>query len=240
MYRLCMNRRNNPEGFRNSNDRDDHPTFHDVEKEIIDELNARQIRVHFDTANLDPESKKILAQWTAELRACLQRWKESIGDVMHNDGRISLRMKEYLEKHGLDLPTFDMYEKKEADALLATFGFAEEHITKGNFLVVFNLPKPLSQFWWKGGVELWGSGSKDTRSMVVEWGRVYRLMIPVIWDLRDQHESNMERINPIEVHDPKRFYYLWELGNAPMHRHNTVDADEDDVLPETPPERLDW
>lgn len=149
-------------------------------------------------------------------------------------------MREYLEKNGLDLPTFDVYTKKQADVLLKTFGFSGENITNGNFLIVFNLPKPLSQFWWKGGAELWGNQSNDVRKMVIEWGRIYRLMISTIWDAVDGGRSIMERINPYGVHDPKQYYYLWEMGNVPMDRHNTVDADEADVIPETRVERLDW
>lgn len=214
----------NPEGFRNPNDIYDQPTFYDVDKEILQERHDRQIHFHFDVTTLDSESKELLAQWRAEIQTCLEKWSDEIKQLISQDERISPRIREYLEIKGMDLPTFDLYAKNEADEALERFGFDGEKIETGNFLVVFNLPKPLSQFWWKGGTESWGSESKDVRKMVIEWGRIYRLIIPTIWNAVDRSTSTMDRINPCGVHDPERYYYLWEVGTQPTTRYDEYPA----------------
>jgi hypothetical protein len=229
----------NPEGFRNPNDIHDQPTFNDIENEIAQERLDRRIRFHFDTTTLGSESKKLLEQWRAEMQVCLEEWSVGIINLISQDEKISPRIREYLEIEGMDLPTFDLYEKKEADEALQKFGFNREKIETGNFLVVFNLPKPLSQFWWKGDAESWDSKSKDVRTMVIEWGRIYRLIIPIIWNAVDNSPSTMERINPCGMHDPKQYYYLWEIGVEPTHRYddpdeyqdnNSVDAARDELV----------
>lgn len=218
-----MKHPHNPEEFRNPNDIHDQSTFDDIEKEIVQERRDRQVRFHFDATTLNHESQEFLEQWRLEMRACLEEWSDGIKDLLNQDKKISPRIREYLEIRGMDLPTFDVYVKSEADEVLQRFGFNAEKIEMGNFLVVFNLPKPLSQFWWKGGAESWGSASKDVRKMVIEWGRIYRLSIPIIWNAVDSSPSTMERINPCGVHDPKQYYYLWEIGTQPTKRYDDFD-----------------
>lgn len=222
-----MKHLHNPEGFRNPNDIHDQPTFDDVEKEIVQDRQDRQIRFHFDATTLDKGSKELLERWRSEMQTCLEEWSDAIKDLISQDEKISPKIREYLENKGMDLPTFDLYAKNEADEALQKFGFNGEKIEMGNFLVVFNLPKPLSQFWWKGGAESWGSESRDVRKMVIEWGRIYRLIIPVIWYAVDRSTSTMERINPCGVHDPKQYYYLWEIGTQSTTRYDDSDEYQD-------------
>jgi hypothetical protein len=226
-----MKHRFNPERFKNTNDIYDQPTFHDVENEVAKERRDRQIRFHFDVATRDSESKKLLERWSFEMQVCLAKWSDAIKNLIHQDEKISQRIREYLEIEGMDLPTFDIYAKDEADALLQEFGLKGEKIEMGNFLVVFNLPKPLSHFWWKGGTESWGSGSTDVRKMVIEWGRIYRSIIPIVWNAVDDGTCAMERINPCGMHDMKRYYYLWEIGTQPTTRYNSLNViEENDLL----------
>lgn len=210
----------NPEGYRNPNDIHDLSSRDEIEDEISLEHYREQMRFRFDLESLDADSRKLLREWEKDMATGLHEWKVTIEELTRKESRISQKMREYLEDTRMDLPTFDVYKKQEADALLRSYGFTEERVQSKNFLVVFNLPKPLSQFWWKGGIDAWGGASKDVRGMVIEWGDIYRKVIPVIWNARDNSNVPMERVNPGGVHDPRLYYYVWEMGTERTDRYD--------------------
>ena len=85
-----------------------------------------------------------------------------------------------------------------------------------NLLLVFQLPKPLSQFWWKGGADSWGDLSEDVQDTVIEWGHFYRELMPIVWEEQGRHENesglDFQRVNGVGEHDPKKYYYIWEMS----------------------------
>jgi hypothetical protein len=113
------------------------------------------------------------------------------------------------------MPEFKVVNDEVADRFLKECGF-EYKISEGSFLVVFQLPKPVAQFWWKGGVDTWGSQGVDVRGGVLEWGLFYRELMSIIWREQGFAENELglvfSRINDIGEHDPQKFYYVWEVG----------------------------
>ena len=93
-------------------------------------------------------------------------------------------------------------------------GFRVEMDNK-TLLVVFQLPKHLAQYWWKGGTESWGQESLDIEDSAIEWGHFYRELMPVIWEAVGRYENELgldfERINSGGEHDPKKYYYIWKI-----------------------------
>jgi len=83
-------------------------------------------------------------------------------------------------------------------------------------LLVFQLPKPLAQFWWKGGADSWGNLAEDINDTAIEWGHFYRELMPVVWETQGRHENEsglyFQRVNDIGEHDPKKYYYIWEIS----------------------------
>lgn len=81
-------------------------------------------------------------------------------------------------------------------------------------LVVFNLPKPLARWWWKGGLQ-WGEAGEDLKGMVAEYGDFYRDLLPIIWEAIDgagwSGKLWFDRLNGVGEHDPGKFYYVWEV-----------------------------
>ncbi len=128
---------------------------------------------------------------------------------------------------GYDVPDFSIYGAESAQEFFNTN--SELGITEygQNFLVNFNLPKPLGRFWYKGGN---GSKSVPVPEGAVEWGHFYRTTMPAIWNSVDKAAMSglhLNRINEFGQHDPLNYYYLWEAVNFNQQDQDNKDADFD-------------
>lgn len=119
-------------------------------------------------------------------------------------------------ERGFDVPEFSIYGSQAAQ------GFLQERSELGieefsdNFLVNFQLPRPLAKFWYKGGD---GKLSQPVKEGEIEWGHFYRMCMPVIYSGVDRAQMSglyLNRINQFGQHDPQRYYYLWEAINMAM------------------------
>lgn len=83
------------------------------------------------------------------------------------------------------------------------------------FLLIFNLPPPLARFWYRGGEKIWGKRGVPIFPDRVELGAFYRQVLPVIWDQveREEYAGDLElyRLNDAQDHDPRNYYYVWEV-----------------------------
>lgn len=124
---------------------------------------------------------------------------------------------DYLTSHGLSLPEFIIADSDNAETMLEDMDLNWE-MDKNRMLVTFQLPKQLAHHWWKGGAKEWGEGSEDVGGKAIEWGHFYRKLMPLVWEKLGfyEHEKGMDfrRINPIGQHDPDKYYYVWEVGEA--------------------------
>ena len=64
--------------------------------------------------------------------------------------------------------------------MLGDLGLDRPVINSQSLLIVFNLPKPLSHFWWKGGVEADDGLAVVVGPDITEWGLFYRQLMPVV------------------------------------------------------------
>ncbi|MBI2459415.1 MAG: VWA domain-containing protein [Parcubacteria group bacterium] len=120
------------------------------------------------------------------------------------------KMMQKMIERSYDLPDFSLYGSRAADEFLSKQqelgidGFSD------NFLVNFQLPRPLAKFWYKGGN---GSKSVPVKEGEIEWGHFYRMCMPVIYNGVDRAQMSglyLNRLNQFGQHDPKKYYYLWE------------------------------
>lgn len=124
----------------------------------------------------------------------------------------------YMEKTGMNLAQFSMFEGDSAISKTIEYGL-DEMEDKNGLMIVFNLPKPIGQFWWKGGTGLWGEQAVDVDGKVIEWGIFYRKLMDTVWETIGYYESEtslvLRRLNAIGDLDPRNYYYVWEasLGN---------------------------
>ncbi|MBT9167609.1 MAG: hypothetical protein DDT19_00947 [Syntrophomonadaceae bacterium] len=120
------------------------------------------------------------------------------------------KMMQKMMERGYDLPDFSLYGSQSAAEFLSK---QEELGIEGfgdNFLVNFQLPKPLAKFWYKGGE---GTKSIPVKEGEIEWGHFYRMCMPVIYSGVDRAQMSglfLNRLNQFGQHDPKKYYYLWE------------------------------
>jgi hypothetical protein len=139
----------------------------------------------------------------------------------------------YIKEKRLDYPTFKLRFGREADKMLETVGleprFGQEP-RKG--VLLFQLPKPLAKFWRKGSEDKDDKGM-DMQGTVIEWGKIYRSVTPVIWRTLDEYYESegldLDRINAVGEHDPNRYYYVWLLDKSrPPKFPDWADVDEQD------------
>lgn len=125
------------------------------------------------------------------------------------------RILAFLKERKMDLPRFTVCDGHFAVALLRKFGFPNPQLAEHRVLVVFNLPKHLARYWWKGDGQ-WGKGGQETHGTVMEWGSLYRKLMPIVWGHvdRDAHGLQFLRQNVRGDHDPQQFYYIWEVRKA--------------------------
>lgn len=129
--------------------------------------------------------------------------------------QISQKIVDYLLEKNLVLPSFTIADREQAYALLEEYGLGGE-IDEQSFLLVFQLPKPLAQFWWKGGSDSCDDMSVDVKDEVIEWGHFYRKLMSVVWEVQGHYENerglDFRRVNDVGEHDPKKYYYVWKIS----------------------------
>ena len=122
---------------------------------------------------------------------------------------------DYLLEKKFDLPNFTITHGVRAEETLKEIGL-DGKIEEKNLLILFQLPKPLSFFWWKGGADSWGSLAEDIKGSSTEWGHFYRELMLVVWEMQGYYENEkglcFNRLNEIGEHDPLKFYYVWEIS----------------------------
>ncbi len=126
------------------------------------------------------------------------------------------KMQAEILERGYDTPRFGVYDKDRGNKFLSEVGLVE-NIDDDKILITFNFPKPIAEWWWKGEGD-WGDQGVDIGGAAVEWGVLYREILPVIWEQKDKLEYSddakiyLDRINGVGAHDPHKFYYIWEVG----------------------------
>ena len=119
---------------------------------------------------------------------------------------------------GYDLPEFRLYAGEEAIKYLADkYAIDNTGFTDSGMILVFQLPKPIARFWYRGGDDSWGNENNKVPPNDIEWGKLYRDVLPSIWQIRDAEQAfgalDMFRVNYVNEHDHNDYYYLWYVRN---------------------------
>ncbi len=204
------------EGNKSINDIWDIDTYDDIKNEI--EKASSNIKELVENKELTEETEGCLnkaREFCSDLSEDFkQKFTDLLDEYRSNQRQLSQKIIDYLLEKKFDLPNFTIAHGRQASELLKDLGFNNE-IQDNNLLLVLQLPKPLSQFWWKGGGDSWGSAAKDAEG-TVEWGHFYRELMPVVWGQHGYYEDerglNFDRINDLGEHNPKKYYYIWEMS----------------------------
>ena len=199
---------------------------------IVSELKPEQSK-QVETNNIViegemPDEKKELAEDITYLLGNLsQDISKKVIDVLNGfckeKSRPTEKILKYVEANNLDLPVFILIgDPEKIKKKLAELGYQEAQISPQNILVIFNLPKQAARHWRKGGSKEWGEQEGIEDDFYIEWGRVYRRIIPVVWRfLDDAYEFGkigFDRVNAPGEHSPKNFYYIWEAWKRKFYR----------------------
>lgn len=137
-------------------------------------------------------------------------------------------------EHGHAIPRFDTYPRSEFTDICRNFfivpeDYPDNYFDTDGLGLIFNLPSLLARFWYRGGTNSWGMEGKELPEGQIEWGHLYRESLPIIWEAvgeaECEHDLIFNRINPINVHDPKQYYYLWwvkKRQQLPNDNHRNV------------------
>ncbi|MCD6149992.1 hypothetical protein J7J13_04400 [bacterium] len=205
------------EGFKNPEDIWDVKTYNEIKSEIEGKL--PNIREMVEEQKLNAETKRCLDKTRTFCAELSEKFKQTFLTLLEQyrseRHQISQKIVDYLLEKNFDLPYFTIAYGKDARELLEEYDL--DFKTNGqNLLLVFQLPKPLSRFWWKGGADSWGNFSEDVQNAVIEWGHFYRELMPVVWEEQGRYENvnglNFYRVNEIGEHNPKKYYYVWEVS----------------------------
>lgn len=207
------------EGIKNPEDIYDQTTFEEIAREIKDiRPNVKEL-FDLDPDLMNPEQKKCLdrtREFCNELSKNFSADFLSVIEEYQNEGRpISQKIIDYLLEKKFDLPEFTILQGQSARELLIGFDLDSE-VEDKELLLVFQLPKPLARFWWKGGANLEGNESRGKEDKVIEWGHFYRELMGGVWHLQGYYENEKGldfcRVNDYGEHDPKKFYYVWKMN----------------------------
>jgi len=133
------------------------------------------------------------------------------------------KMIQKMMERSYDLPDFSLYGSQAADEFLSKQQELDIDGFSDNFLVNFQLPRPLAKFWYKGGS---GSKSVPVKEGEIEWGHFYRMCMPIIYSGVDRAQMSglyLNRLNQFGQHDPKKYYYLWETVDITREKQNQED-----------------
>jgi len=214
------------EGIKNSADIHDDVTFEEIKKEI--ENASYNIDVRAEKADRDRrslvenarrfavETSKHFQEAFVEVLRAYQTERRKIADVII----------QYIKDKKFDMPQFTVADWRHGKKFLHDAGCENFVFRDDTLLMVFNLPKPLSYFWWKGGEDAWGDERvRVVGPSVIEWGHFYRALMPVIWQQVgfEFAEGTLDfyRINAPGEHDPEKYYYIWEVGLRKENEFNT-------------------
>jgi len=205
------------EGFRSHEDIWDDEVFNGIKSEI--EKVPANIREFVDEYELDADTKRCLYKTRIFCTSLSENFRQTFLTLLEHyrseRREISQKIVDFLLEKNFDLPNFTIARGEKTQELLEEYGFNSK-INSQNLLLVFQLPKPLAQFWWKGGADSWGSMAEDTQDQVIEWGHFYRELMAVVWEEQGRSENeaglNFKRINSIGEHNPKKYYYIWKIS----------------------------
>lgn len=124
-----------------------------------------------------------------------------------------------LETLGLNKPQFTITRGSKFAELSDEINFEQKTKTidykDDDLILIYRPPKPLDQFWRKGSAS-WVDQGIEVEEQIINWGKIYQAVTEQIWGLMDiYHDSRglkLMRINPIGVHEPFKYYYIWKVS----------------------------
>jgi hypothetical protein len=175
---------------------------------------------------MDTEVQKMLNELLELVTETSRKYVQALEDALKNTAEdipednakashISERMKDFMREKNLLYPSFRILGEDEAKQFLEKNGYRAEKIFSDQLLLVFNLPKPLARYWWKGTLSD-NFENAQTKETVAEWGKLYERTIYIAWEMEQDAINaglslHFSRVNGYGIHDVSEFYYIWKV-----------------------------
>lgn len=212
------------EGYKNPDDLYDLTSTQDA----MEEIRKTSSHIEIDVAPEISDNTKLLVDAAQNFALeTTEEFKERFALILQdyaqsNPKIINDKILKHIMAKDFDTPTFYIATGEEAKDKLNECDYNLE-ISRDAVLILFQLPKPLATFWWKDSrLNDRDDGHVDGKGFI-EWGKMYREVMTSVWEKWNEMCGKgfcMDRINPAGEHDPKKYYYLWELTGS---EHKEVD-----------------
>lgn len=210
-----LERTGREEGLKNPADVYDVSAAESIAAEVEAEIRRTQLNIAVQAeAEISLETAQLISAVQGFCERASHDFREEflrlLAEYQAGKSSVSEKIVGYLKEKKFELPRFAIADGTFAHTILAECGLSNVVISRGYLLLLFNLPKPLSFYWWKGD-----DISQGAEYPSVEWGYFYRALMPVIWEAVGKEESEgkctFTRLNEAGHHDPEKFYYIWEV-----------------------------
>lgn len=157
-------------------------------------------------------AKRASQRFSRRFLSLAHAYTRQVGDTGHSVFKV-------IHKYRFDLPTFDVYFNVGREVAMAKLiPERPTYLWPHTALLVWNFPKPVSQYWWKRGKRFAYKDRRPINGMALEWGYFYHVLRNFMWIEISKEEGNgelrFERVNRKGEHVPQHYYYLWQVGLA--------------------------
>jgi len=186
---------------------------------------------HYDIA--PPETDSIVNDAAQEIIektriSYRQKFEQAIELYREKVGPFPKKVEDFIRQKGWLEPRFETFSGKDADEELKKIGFEIKGKVVGDdeILLVFQHPKPLTQYWNKRKKEETGFGFSESgkfkqeqllNGMVIEWGYFYKKLRGIIWEEAKEIQNkygfdlSIRRGNEVKDHTDD-FYYVFLIS----------------------------
>ena len=211
--------------FRNNSDLLDKTTFQEFKEINKSRLKNVEWLLENELTKREKEVLKIIKTFVEELTESFE-WifNDLIDEYQRRGNKFSSKLSMYLDESRTDIvnhkcPKFQIANGTKAKKLLTDLGLEEYEMDTETFIVNFQLPTPMAQWWWDhGGKSTCGTFYDDhmENNSVIGWGDMYRKCMQTVHGVYGYYENEkglwLDRVNGLRQHDKERYYYVWEAN----------------------------
>lgn len=207
------------EGLRSPNDLFDISTPADYEREQLASIQKigswpANINLQLEPSSI-PDHAELLLRLYSLLDQITASFKNECQLLLLETPQISPVIAEFINQKNFDTPSFLVADYTNSRQLLDSIDKPDLNIDPEALLVVFNLPKPIANWWYKGGEQEWGNVATPIGEDIVPWGLLYRRLMLPVWDNLDLssnlYKLYIQRLNDIADHQKDKYYYIWQV-----------------------------
>lgn len=179
-----------------------------------------EVKAKLDQSEEEREILKHIGEFCTEVnKITTERIFEQLTKNPEDWGERRKKVLDKLESLGLNKPQFTLINGNQFPEVSKEIGFDEQDslgkYEDDDLILIYRPAKAVDQFWRKGSGE-WVERGIKVEEQIINWGKIYQTVTEEIWALMDKFYYSkglkLTRINPIGVHQPLKYYYIWKVS----------------------------